>query len=107
MAVQEAQIPLPVPPTGHDETIAVHPFNPESGHYEPELKNLPLNANLLAGLAAANFIVVTATARPWIYYLVFANTGGAVATVTLTEPGGNTLIADVATVQWTATYTNK
>ena len=95
MAVNEAQTPLPVPPTGVDETQAIHPFNPESGHYEPELKNLPLNANLLAGLVAAAFIAVTATARPWIYYLVFANTGAAVSTVTLAEPGGNTLIVEV------------
>ena len=95
MAINEAQGPLPTPPTGVDETQAVHPFNPERGHYEPELKNLPLNANLLAPIAAAAFIAVTAAARPWIYYLVFANTGGAVATVTLAEPGGNTLIVEV------------
>ncbi len=95
MAVVEAQVPLPVPPTGVDEHSTLHEFNPETGHYEPPLKNLPLNANAIAGVVAANFIAVTATARPWLYYLVFTNIGGAVVTVTLAEPGGNTLIVEV------------
>ena len=138
MAVQEAQVPVPVPPTGVDEHSTLHEFNPETGHYEPPLKNGVLNANLLSPLAAAAFIAVTATARPWIYYLTLANVAGAVVTVTLAEPGGNTLIVQVpandtvilrstpdapifvsrtvgnitllgtlATVQVTATYTNK
>ncbi len=58
-------------------------------------RSLPHRYRLVAGVVAANFIVVTATARPWIYYLVIANTGGAVVTVTLAEPGGNTLIVEV------------
>ena len=95
MSVTEVQTPLPVPPTGHDDTITIHPFNPESGHYEPSLKNVPLNVNALAGLVAAAFLAVTAAARPWFYYFVFANTGAAVGTVTLTEPGGNTLIVEI------------
>ena len=95
MAVVEAQVPLPVPPTGVDEHSTLHEFNPETGHYEPPLKNLPLNANLVAPLVAAAFIAVTATTRPWIYYLVCANTGAAASTVILAEPGGNTLIVEV------------
>ena len=137
MAIVEAQVPVPVPPTGVDEHSTLMEFNPETGHFEPPLKNGVLNANLLAPVLAANFIAVTATARPWIYHLVFANTG-ALTTVTLAEPGGNTLIVVVpandtivmastptapifvsrtvgnitllgvlATVQVTATYTNK
>ena len=138
MAIVEAQVPLPVPPTGVDEHSTLHEFNPESGHYEPPLKNGVLNASLLSPLVAAAFIAVTAAARPWIYYLTLANVAGAVVTVTLAEPGGNTLIVQVpandtvilrstpdapifvsrtvgnitllgtiATVQVTATYTNK
>ena len=95
MAVVEAQVPLPVPPTGVDEHSTLHEFNPESGHYEPPLKNGVLNASLLSPLAAAAFIAVTATARPWLYYIVIANIGGAVVTVTLAEPGGNTLVVEV------------
>ena len=95
MAIVEAQVPVPIPPTGVDENINVMEFNPETGHFEPPLKNLPLNANAVAGIVAANFIAVTAAARPWLYYIIIANTGGAVVTVTLAEPGGNTLVVEV------------
>jgi len=95
MAVQEAQTPLPVPPTGFDTSIVQQEFNAESGHFEPPLKNAPQNISILAPVVAVNILAVTATARPWFYYGVFANTGGAAVTVTITEPGGNTLIVQV------------
>lgn len=94
-AINEAQTPLPVPPTGVDTTITEHDFNPENAHYEPLLKNGPQNAVALATPVVANFIPVTATARPWIYYILLANTGGVAGTVILAEPGGNTLTVEV------------
>lgn len=95
MSVQEAQVPLPAPPTGVSLVIAEHEYNPENGHYEPPIRGLPLNVNLLAPLAAAAFLAVVAGAPVWFYHFVFANTGAAVETVTLTEPGGNTYIVEV------------
>ncbi len=138
MAINEAQVPLPTPPTGVDETQAVHPFNPENGHYQPSLLNGPQNVNQLAPLVAAAFLAVAANTAVWFYAFVFANTQAVAVDVTLTEPGGNTyivtvpgddtvtitstpeaplfvsrtagnitIIATIATVQVTATYTVK
>lgn len=92
----ESQVTLPDPPTGAAIVEAQHEYNPETGHYEPIFRNLPLNANLLAPLVAAAIIPgVTAAAPVWIYAMVFANTGGAVETCTLAEPGGNTYIVEI------------
>lgn len=97
MAIAESQVTLPPPPTGVTGTVdALHVYNPESGHYEPIFRGPPLNANLLAPVApAVAIIAVVANAPVWIYHMVFANTGGAVVTVTLAEPGGNTYIVQV------------
>ena len=95
MSVTEVQVPLPPPPTGVALVTAEHVYNPESGHYEPSIRGVPLNVNLLAPLAAAAFLVVVANAPVWFYHFVFANTGGAVETVTLAEFGGNTYIVEV------------
>ena len=93
MSIVEAQTPLPAPPTGMDETIAVHSFNPENGFYEPAAKTPPLNANIAITNIAQNLIVGIVAATPvWIYHMVFANTTAAARTITLTEPGGNTYI---------------
>ena len=91
MAVQEAQTPLPVPPTGFDTSIVQQEFNAESGHFEPPLKNGPQNVSIAITAVAQALLAVTATARPWFYYFVFANTTAAARDVTITELGGNTL----------------
>ena len=95
MSIQESQVPLPAPPTGVALIIAEHEYNPENGQYEPSIRGLPLNVNLIAPLAAAAFLAVVANAPVWFYHFVFANTGGAVETITLAEPGGNTYIVEV------------
>ena len=95
MSIQEAQVPLPAPPTGVAIVTAQHEYNPENGHYEPSIRGLPLNVNAVAPLAAAAFLVVVANAPVWFYHFVFANTGGAAETITLTEAGGNTYIVEV------------
>ena len=95
MSIQESQVPLPAPPTGVALVIAEHEYNPENGHYEPSIRGVPLNVNLLSPLAAAAFLAVAANTAVWFYHFVFANTGGAAVTVTLAEPGGNTYIVEV------------
>lgn len=105
MAVVEAQVPLPAPPTGIAIVFARHEYNPENGHYEPAIRGLPLNVNAVAPLAPGAFLAVVANAPVWFYAFVFANTGGAVETITLTEPGGNTYIVEVPANQ-TVTITS-
>jgi len=95
MAVVETQVPLPAPPTGAAIVFTEHVYNPENGHYEPSIRGLPLNVNLLSPLVAANFLAVAANTAVWFYHFVFANIGGAAVTVTLAEPGGNTYIVEV------------
>ena len=95
MSVQEVQVPLPAPPTGVSAITARHEYNPENGHYEPSIRGLPLNVNLVAPALAAAFLAVVANAPVWFYHFVFANTGGAAETITLAEPGGNTYIVEV------------
>jgi len=95
MSVQETQVPLPAPPTGVALVIAEHEYNPENGHYEPSIRGLPLNVNAVAPAVAGAFLAVAANAPVWFYHFVFANTLGAVETITLTEPGGNTYIVTV------------
>ena len=95
MSVQETQVPLPAPPTGVALVIAEHEYNPENGHYEPSIRGVPLNVNAVAPAVAGAFLAVAANAPVWFYHFVFANTLGAVETITLTEPGGNTYIVTV------------
>ena len=96
MSVTEAQTPLPTPPKGMDLTIAHHWFNPENKHYEPKILAHPLNANIAVPAIAGNLIAGITAANPvWLYLLIYANTGAGIETVTITEPGGNTLIAHV------------
>jgi hypothetical protein len=95
MSVNESQVPLPAPPTGVALITAQHEYNPENGHYEPSIRGVPLNVNAVAPAVAAAFLAVAANTAVWFYHFVFANTGGAVETITLTEPGGNTYIVEV------------
>lgn len=96
MSVTESQAPLPTPPKGMDITIAHHWFNPENKHYEPKVLAHPLNANLVVPAVAGNLIAGITAANPvWLYLIILANTGALIETVTLTEPGGNTLILHV------------
>lgn len=87
MSVTEVQVPLPPPPTGVALVIAEHEYNPESGHYEPPLRDVPRNANVVAAVAPGGQLIagVTPAAPVWIYHLVFANAGAA-EIVTLTRP---------------------
>jgi len=79
-----------------DGVYAEHRYNPVNGFYEPISRTPPLNANLVTPLVAGNLIVGIVAANPvWIYMVTLANTGGAVETVTLTEPGGNTYILQI------------
>lgn len=97
MSVTEIQIPLPDPPTGVALVITEHEYNPESGHYEPPLRDRPLTASATVTVppaAAALLLTVGAGAPVWIYHLVLANEGGN-ERVTITETGGNTYIVDV------------
>jgi len=104
MSVQESQVPLPDPPTGVALIIAEHEYNPENGHYEPPIRGVPLNASADCGITpATNPLIAVALGAPvWIYHLVFANTGGAIETVVLTEPGP---LANTYTVQVPANTT--
>ena len=43
MAVNEAQVPLPAPPTGAAIVFTEHVYNPENGHYEPSIRGVPLS----------------------------------------------------------------
>jgi len=94
---QDPQETLPDPPTGVALVIAEHVYNPETGHYDPSLRNRPLTAGATVTVppaAAALLITVVAGAPVWIYHLVLANLGGN-ERVTITEPGNNTYIVDV------------
>ena len=95
MSIQEAQVPLPAPPTGVALIIAEHEYNPENGHYEPSIRGVPLNVNAVAPAVAGAFLAVVANAPVLFYHFVFANPIAAVETITLTEPGGNTYIVEV------------
>ena len=106
MAVVESQVPLPAPPTGVALVLTEHVYNPENGHYEPSIRGLPLNVNLLSPLVVAAFLAVAANTAVWFYHFVFANTGGAVVTVTLAEPGGNTYIVEVPANQTVTMISN-
>ena len=99
MAIVETQVPLPAPPTGAAIVFTEHVYNPENGHYEPSLRAVPLNVNLQAPAVAAAFLAVVANAPVWFYHLVFAETAGAAEIITLTEPGGNTYIVNLAANQ--------
>ena len=97
MSVIERQIPLPDPPTGAALIIAEHEYNPENGHYEPSIRGLPLNADILSGTIAAptTLLTVVAGAPVWIYALAIANNNAAVQQCVITEFGGNTYIVDI------------
>ena len=97
MSIQESQVPLPAPPTGVALVIAEHEYNPENGHYEPSIRGLPLNADILSGTLAAptTLLTMVANAPVWIYALAIANNNAAVQQCVITEFGGNTYIVDI------------
>jgi len=97
---QDPQVPLPDPPTGVAVVIAEHDYNPENGHYEPPLRNRPLNAAIASGTLAAPAVLlaiaaVAAGVRLWIYHIVLANTSVAIETCVITEPSGNTYTVEI------------
>jgi len=89
MSIQEAQTPLPAPPTGASMITALHEYNPENGHYEPSIRGFPRNVDAVAPLQSTAFLLVVANAPVWFYHFVFANSTATAEDVALTEPGGN------------------
>jgi len=97
---QDPQETLPAPPTGVALVTAEHEYNPENGHYEPSIRDIPRTADLQAPLAVAVFgPPIVANTTIWYYHFVFAETSGAPEMITLTNPAGDTYIVNLAANQ--------
>ena len=84
--VNEQQTSLPPQPKGADLVITEHDFNPENGHYEPELYHAPDSVLGIAQSGGAIIFGVPLTVRArWVYGIIATDGGSGLETLIISD----------------------